>query len=457
MSSNTESRLSRTAASTGTRTRASTVTRQTSTRTSVVAESVFWGRRTLRGTGRVLRAVGTWLRETINGAGWLLIAAAAIGIVLGLNAGLVEAWAIAGIAVALLVMSVPFVLGGHDYTIHLRLDRDRVVAGSEVSGHLDITNRSKRVSLPGLVDIPVGDGLVEAHVPLLLAGAEHREELTIAAKRRGVIDVGPMTIGRGDPVGILRREITWPGIQRIYVHPVTVRIPSTSAGLIRDLEGMPTNDIVDADLSFHAIRDYVAGDSPRHIHWRSTAKTGKLMVRQYEESRRSRIALLLGLNDDDEYADDDEFEMAVSAAASLGVQGVRDGRDVLITASAEIPEFSRTLVHSIQTVPTADAKTMLDAMSAIETSPRAMRIEDVSKLTVTSFPELSIAFIVTGSVLPLQRLRAAAIAFSTQVKTVAVRCEPGAEPSFRTTRELSVMTIGALHDLQHMMARGAIQ
>lgn len=457
MSQNTESRLSRTAASTGTRTRASTVTRHTGTRTSVVADGVFWGRRTARRGGIILRSIANWLRDTVNAAGWLLLLALAAGITLGLVGGLVEAWAIAGIAAALLVMCVPFLLGGHDYRIHLQLERDRVVAGSEVNGHLDITNRSKRVSLPGLVDIPVGDGLVEAHVPLLLAGAEHREQLTIAAKRRGVIDVGPMTIGRGDPVGILRRELTWPGIQRIYVHPLTVRIPSTSAGLIRDLEGMPTNDIVDADLSFHAIREYVAGDSPRHIHWRSTAKTGKIMVRQYEESRRSRIALLLGLNETDEYADDDEFEMAVSAASSLGVQGVRDGRDVLITASAKIPEFSRTAVHSIQTIPTQDAKTMLDAMSGIETSERAMRIEDVSKLTVTSFPELSIAFIVTGSVLPLQRLRAAAIAFSTQVKTVAVRCEPGAEPSFRTTRELSVMTIGALHDLQHMMARGAVQ
>lgn len=457
MSQNTESRLSRTAASTGTRTRASTVTRHTSTRTSVVADSVFWGRRTARRGGIIVRAITSWLRDTVNAAGWLLLLALAAGITLGVVGGLVEAWAIAGIAAALLVMCVPFLLGGHDYRIHLQLERDRVVAGSEVNGHLDITNRSKRVSLPGLVDIPVGDGLVEAHVPLLLAGAEHREQLTIAAKRRGVIDVGPMTIGRGDPVGILRRELTWPGIQRIYVHPLTVRIPSTSAGLIRDLEGMPTNDIVDADLSFHAIREYVAGDSPRHIHWRSTAKTGKIMVRQYEESRRSRIALLLGLNDGDEYADEDEFEMAVSAASSLGVQGVRDGRDVLITASAKIPEFSRTAVHSIQTIPTQDAKTMLDAMSGIETSDRAMRIEDVSKLTVTSFPELSIAFIVTGSVLPLQRLRAAAIAFSTQVKTVAVRCEPGAQPSFRSTRELSVMTIGALHDLQHMMARGAVQ
>ena len=457
MSFDTESRLSRTAASTGTRTRAGTVTRFSSTRTSVVGDGVFLGRRAARGVRKTAGFTVLWLRETVNAAGWLLVATLVIGVALGLAAGLVEAWAIAAIAAALLLMSVPFLLGGHDYTINLELDRDRVVAGSEVNGHLDITNRSKSVSLPGLVDIPVGDGLVEAHVPLLLAGAQHREDLTIAAKNRGVIDVGPMTIGRGDPVGILRRELTWPGIQRIYVHPVTVRIPSTSAGLIRDLEGMPTRDIVDADLSFHAIREYAPGDSPRHIHWRSTAKTGKLMIRQYEESRRSRIALLLGLNDIEEYADDDEFEMAVSAAASLGVQGIRDGRDVLITASAEMPEFSRTVVQSIQTIPTLNGKQMLDSMSAVEASSRAMRLEDVSTLTVNSFPELSIAFLITGSSLPLQRLRAAAIAFSTQVKTVAIRCEPGAEPSFRTTRELSVMTIGALHDLQHMMARGAVQ
>jgi hypothetical protein len=423
----------------------------------VVADGVFIGRRAARGVSTTAVAVVAWLRETVSAAGWLLLATLVGGVVLGLTLGLVEAWAIAVIAAALLLMSVPFLLGSHDYRINLVLERDRVVAGSEVNGHLDIGNRSKRVSLPGLVDIPVGDGLVEAHVPLLLAGAEHREQLTIAAKKRGVIDVGPMTIGRGDPVGILRRELTWPGTQRIYVHPVTVRIPSTSAGLVRDLEGMPTRDIVDADLSFHAIREYVPGDSPRHIHWRSTAKTGKIMVRQYEESRRSRIALLLGLNDDDEYASEDEFEMAVSAAASLGAQGIRDGRDVLVTASAEIPEFSRTEVKAIQTIPTLTAKGMLDSISAIESSDRAMRIEDVAKLTVSTFPELSIAFIVTGSVLPLDRLRASAIAFSAQVKTVAVRCEPGAEPSFRTTRELSVMTIGALHDLQHMMARGAVQ
>lgn len=440
---------------TGTYSRAATVTRRTSTRTGVVTDGVFAGRRAWQRVTGVLRVAGDWLRYTVTPAGWLLIGVLVAGVVGGLVAGWVEAWVVAVIALVLLVLSVPFLLGAHDYGIGLQLAKDRVVAGSEISGTLDIVNRSKRVALPGVVDIPVGAGLVEAHVPLLLGGAEHREKLTISAARRGVITVGPMTIGRGDPVGILRRELAWPGVQEIHVHPVTVAIPSTSAGLIRDLEGAPTSDIVDSDLSFHAIREYAVGDSQRNVHWKSTAKTGKLMVRQFEETRRSRIAVLIDLFDQ-EYATEDEFEMAVSAGASLGVQGIRDGREVLVAASSEIPEYSRDFVRSMQTLSTLTPNSMLDGMCTIEMSEHAMELETVTRLTVQSFPELSIAFLITGSQIPLVRLRAAAVAFPSQVQVVAIRCEIGAEPTLRSAREVKVMTIGALHDLKHMMARGAI-
>jgi uncharacterized protein (DUF58 family) len=400
--------------------------------------------------------VATWLRSTVTAAGWLLVGVAVVGVAGGLGLGLVEGWVVAVIAVALLVLSVPFLLGAHDYGIRLELAKDRVVAGSEVTGSLDIVNRSRRVALPGVVDIPVGSGLVEVHVPLLRGGADHRESLVISAHRRGVIQVGPMTVGRGDPVGILRREHVWPGVQQIYVHPVTVPIPSTSAGLVRDLEGAPTSDIVDADLSFHAIRPYVQGDSYRHVHWKSTAKTGKLMVRQYEETRHSRIAVVVDVATDG-YASEDEFEMSVSAGASLAVQGVRDGRDVLVSASAEAPEYSREQVRAIRTLPTLTAKHLLDGFSTLESAEESMALEDVTRLTVQTFPELSIAFLVTGSVIELARLRAAAFAFPSPVAVVAVRAEPGAEPSLRSTTELSVLTIGALGDLSNLFARGAVR
>ena len=453
MKSETEVGLSRSAV--GTRTRAETITRYTSTRAGVVGSSVFWGRRALRGIRTTAGSAGAWLGDTVTSAGWLLLAVLVIGVVGGLTLGWVEAWVVAGIALLLLLFCIPFLFGGHDYRVHLALDKDRVVAGTDVSGHLEIRNQSHRLSLPGVVDIPVGEGLVEAHVPLLLAGAEHRENLVIGAHKRGVITVGPMTIARGDPIGILRREVAWPQVEQVFVHPVTVAIPSTSAGNIKDLEGSPTKDIVSADLSFHAIRQYAPGDSRRHVHWKSTAKTGVLMVRQYEETRRARVAVVLDLKID-EYADDDEFEMAVSAAASLGVQGVRDGREVLVAVSNEIPELTRTTVLSIRTLPTLTPRTLLDGMSEVESSERALHLETVTRLTVQTYPDLSIAFVVTGSQPTLTRLRTAALAFPTDVVTVAVRIEPGAEPTLRATGDLTVMTIGALHDLKYMIARGAL-
>jgi uncharacterized protein (DUF58 family) len=453
MSTETRSRLGRTGA-TRTSARTGTVTRLTLTRTGVAA-GLSRGRRAVRAAGRGLAGAVAWLRGTVTPAGWLLVAVAVVGVAGGLALGLVEGWVMATIAVALLLLSVPFLLGAHDYGIRLELERDRVVAGAEVAGGLDIVNRSRRVALPGIVDIPVGPGLVEVHVPLLRGGADHRERLAISAARRGVIQVGPMTVGRGDPVGILRREHAWPGVQQIFVHPVTVPIPSTSAGLVRDLEGAPTSDIVDADLSFHAIRQYVAGDSYRHVHWKSTAKTGTLMVRQYEETRHSRIAVVLDL-DSASYASDDEFEMAVSAAASLGVQGVRDRRDVLVSASAG-PLDDRERVHSIQTLSTLTARHLLDGFAGVEGTEHAMALEDVARLTVQSFPELSIAFLVTGSRVELPRLRAAAVGFPSSVTVAAVRAEPGAEPSLRSAREVAVLTLGALGDLAHLFARGALR
>jgi len=454
MKDDTESRLSRTA--TSTRTRSETVTRYTTTRRGVVGGSVFWGKTAVKRAGSVAQTTTRWVVETVLPAGWLLGAVFVVGIAGGIAVGWVEAWVAGIVAGLLLLASVPFLLGGHDYTVALALDSDRVVAGTDVGGRLSIANQSTRLALPGLIDIPVGEGLVEAHIPLLLPGGKHVEELTIGAHKRGVIDVGPMTIARGDPVGILRREVSWPQVERIYVHPVTVPIPSTSAGLIKDLEGTPTRDIVDADLSFHAIRQYAPGDSQRHIHWKSTAKTGVLMVRQYEETRRASLAIVLDLNSA-EYRSEDEFEMAVSAAASISVQGVRDGREVIVAASAEIPELSRNVVQSIRTLPTVTGKALLDAMSEIDESERAMRLDAVTSLTVQSYPEMSIAFLVTGAEMSLPRLRAAAMTLPQNVTAVAVRCEPGAEPSLKAIGDLSIMTIGALHDLKYMIARGAIK
>ncbi|WP_395244339.1 DUF58 domain-containing protein [Agromyces sp. MMS24-K17] len=455
MTFHTESRLTRTSHGTGTRTRAGTVTRVAAAgRGGPMARALWTARVGWMRTRRALATAARWLGETVSPTGALLLVVAVAGVVGGSVFGWVEAWVAAAVAVLLLVVCVPFLLGTHDYRLELVLDRDRVVAGSQVHGRLDLVNRGRRAALPGVVDIPIGAGLVEVHVPLLRGGHAHSQALEIGTERRGIIDVGPMTVSRGDPIGILRREQRWPEVQRVHVHPVTIPIPSTSAGLVRDLEGSPTGVLVDDDLSFHAVREYVRGDSQRHVHWKATAKTGRLMVRQYEESRHARIAVLLDV-DLDEFASEDEFETAVSAAASLGLQGVLAGRDVSVGVGGILPELGGREVQSLRTLPTQTPRALLDAMAGVESDERATPLEVSASLAAQTYERLSMVFLVTGSRMPLQRIRQAAIALPGGVAVVAVRCEPGAEPTVRTAREVTVLTIGALGDLGRMLARGA--
>jgi hypothetical protein len=94
-------------------------------------------------------------------------------------------------------------------------------------------------------------------------------------------------------------------------------------------------------------------------------------------------------------------------------------------------------------------------MSELDASAFVMPIEQVARMTAQSSPELSMVFAVTGSLQPVERLRATAVAFPSDVSVIAVRCEPGTEPTLRSARELRVITIGMLHDLGQLMARGA--
>lgn len=438
---------------TATSTRTSTHTRYSTTRSSTLVGAVVWWVRAWRIITRYASSAVRWISETVTPAGWVAVAAVVL-----LPIGLAFGWAefiVAGIVgIALLLIALPFLLGGRAYRVDFALPVDRVVAGHEVTATLRVTNISGRLELPGRIDVPIGKGLSDVHVPLMRAGAVHDEQVVVPAYSRGVIDVGPITTVRTDPLGVLKREVSWTDIHRLYVHPVTVPIPSTSAGFVRDLEGNPTGDIVDSDISFHAIREYASGDGQRNIHWKSTAKTGTLMVRQFEESRRSRLAVALSLRAD-EYASTDEFEMAVSAAGSLGIRAVRDGRDVTAFASEEIPEFARGSIRSIRTLNVTSTRTLLDELSAIESSPHAMAIEDVCLLAAQAIPDISIAFVLCGSTMTVARLHALSLKFPTSVSIVAVLCDPTAEPSFRDLAGTGVLTIAVLDDLRSLLARRA--
>lgn len=445
---------------TGTKTRGYTRTRtRTVGNTTIAAGSGLsrrrvrakrWWRRTWRRVNRRFRAT----TRTITPLGWFVLAVALTGTVAGAVAGWIEAWFVASLAVLLLLIALPFLLGSRAYRTALSVSRANVVAGGEVHLAVEVQNAAARPQLPAVIELPVGDALRELTVPML--GQHQGTVLSVAvpAQKRGVITAGPLTVARQDPLGLLRREMTWRDVHHVHVHPRTVRLPPTSAGLVRDLEGQSSRRLTDSDLSFHAVREYVPGDAMRHIHWKSTAKTGQLMVRQYDESQTARLAVLFDARRE-EYASDDEFELAVSIAASVSVQAVREGRERFV-ASAWTPGKLRPSIDGLEELSSRDPVRMLDSWSELGFATEGLPIEVLARSLAHSTRDLSIVVLVTGSVPELDRLRRAAISFPPDVNVLAIRAELLADPAAQRIDSLTVATIGALSDLPQLMIRGAL-
>ena len=397
---------------------------------------------------RTLRVMGS----VVTPLGWVMGATVLAAFLVGYLGGWTELVAIAWAGLVLLGSALAYLIGRAPYSIALEMSVDRVVVGERATGTLLVNNSSRR-RLPGVsVEVPVGAGVVVFDMPGLRRSASFDDTFSVPTRRRGVVVVGPVRTVRGDPLGLVRKERVWADRTQLFVHPRTISIPSMSTGLIRDLEGNPTRDLTTNDVSFNALREYVPGDERRSIHWKSTAKTGTLMVRQFEETRRSHLMVVLSLTEGD-YATDDEFELAVSVAGSLGVRAIRDGRTVSVVVSALTPPFARRRLPALRSLNTVTRPRLLDDLSTIEPVSSALPLADLAGLASDNVTGISVAFLVCGSTPTARELRAAASRFSAGVEVVAVICEPEAVPSFRRVGELSVLCVGFLEDLQKSLAR----
>lgn len=394
------------------------------------------------------------LAGVITPLGWSILVAVPVTLVTGYLLGWIEL-VVAGFAlVALIVIAFIYLIGRSAISIELRVPHSRVVAGDRAVGAVVVSNPSRRRTFGVTVEVPVGSGLAEAALPGLARGSTFTHEFAVPTLRRGVVPVGPVRTVRADPIGIVRRELVWTDVAEVFVHPRTISIPSMSTGFIRDLEGNPTRDLSNNDVSFHALREYSPGDERRYIHWKSTARTGTLMVRQFEETRRSHLVIALSLASSD-YASDEEFEMAVSVAGSLGARAIRDARTVTVVASEVTPQFAKRKVFAVRLLSTLTRTRLLDDLSAVEQVETALPITDVARVTGEQASGVSVAFLVCGSGATPQELRAASTKFSADVDVVAVVCNPDRPPGLRRVAGLSVLNIGFLEDLQKSLARSA--
>lgn len=374
----------------------------------------------------------------ISGLGWAALLIGVVALVVGRRYGWAELVVAACVLLITVLVSVMMTIGRSSYAVEVDLADHYVTVGERAMGRIEVRNIGRRRVLPAHIELPVGVGAASFALPSMAAGAVHEEIYAIPTAQRAIVIVGPVRSVRADPLGVARREMRWTDPVELYVHPATVSLEGTRAGLLRDLEGQATRTVSDNDMSFHALREYIPGDDRRNIHWRTSARTGTLMVRQFEDTRRTHTALAVSTEARD-FADEPELELAVSTFASIGVQLIRDGLD--LTALTSTTELRVRL-----------PRLLLDDCSGIEVI-RAPADLDLAQRVARAVPAASMAILVTGSIPSPTALRRSASAIPTGVRTVFIQCDPGAEVGLRTQGTLSVATLGDLADLPRLLRR----
>lgn len=399
--------------------------------------------RTLLGLARLaLGRVGAVLRPVlgiVTPLGWIV---AGLALAAGLAGGILGWPEFSYLALTLaagLIVALAFLVGRARFRIDVELRPRRVVAGERAFGRMLVVNTATRRSTPTRLELPVGRGVAEFAIPALAPAGEHEELFAVPTARRAVVVAGPARSVRGDALGLVRRTVRWSDPVELFVHPPTVRLRPSASGLVRDLEGEVTRTITNNDLAFHALRPYEPGDDRRYVHWRTTARTGRLMVRQFNETRRSQLVLLHSAEESG-YASEGEFELGVSVTASIAQQVLRDGTRVRIASGAG-------------ELRTATVTTMLDDSSRIEQSRTGATLRDFARDATKRMPAPSVLLVVVGSVTPIGELRAVDSLFAGDTRTVGLRMEAGADARLSLVGGITVATIGALPDLPKLMAK----
>ena len=397
-------------------------------------------REAFAGKIRVPSLVLAWLK-TPTPTGWAVLISGLLAVWIAAQWGWVEAYLIAAICVVVLLLALALVIWPTPHQITIDLPKERIVAGQSAVGAITVTNTRNRPVSSGVIELPIGNGVGHFLVPPLGPRGEWNEMFSVITRRRGLISIGPARSVRSDGLGLLRRVRIWDRPDILRVHPRTLRLSFDATGFQMDVEGVTTAKLSSSDVSFHALRDYEPGDDRRNVHWVSTARLGRLIVRQFEETRRSHHMIIL---DTAAHAWPSEaFETAISAGASLALAALGASREVSMSTSSGW-------------VSTTSPVRMLDALTEVEAKD-AVDIEDRVRRCVEERAGVSaVTIIVNPNVSDEQASRVARLT-GADVSTLVIRIRPGASRRRRKLTRGVLLDCPSLDDLPRLIARGALE
>jgi uncharacterized protein (DUF58 family) len=197
-------------------------------------------------------------------------------------------------------------------------------------------------------------------VPPLPPQGEAEVRLEFTPRRRGVLHFTGLSLGCPDPFGLFRSVMTVPHPQSVLILPKRYPLPDIPlpGAMQYQQGGVALAASVGESEEFVSLRDYRPGDPMRHIHWRSWARTGRPIVKEFQEEFFVRHALVLDTFGDRPFSP--VFEEAVSVAASFAA--TVDTQDTLLDlmfvgTQAYCFTAGRGLAHTEQ---------MLEILAAVE-------------------------------------------------------------------------------------------
>lgn len=307
---------------------------------------------------RVASAIDHWLRERLTPAGWLVLAAAGAAAAAGLDTNQTVTYRAFTFLTALLTLSY-----GASLFFRARLDASRelpryATAGERCVYRVAVVNRGVRPLAGARIherfrdprpryrewrsarepgeerrnwwDRSVGyfrwrwqierrlpRDVEDGEIVTLGPGERHELRLAFTPRRRGRIELAGLTVGRPDALGLVRGLARMPLPARLIALPRRYRLPDIALPGKRKFQpgGISLAASVGDSEEFLALRDYRPGDPLQRVHWRSYARTGKPVVKEYQDEFFERHALVLDTAS--RHGEDDAFEDAVALAASF--------------------------------------------------------------------------------------------------------------------------------------------
>jgi uncharacterized protein (DUF58 family) len=205
--------------------------------------------------------------------------------------------------------------------------------GSDVRAALaraDAAEQRGRVPLAGRLD-PLGEG---------------RVEWVFKPPQRGRLRVELVSVGSLFPFGFLRKDLGTDLAADVVVWPAPVDYRRHAVSTARRTLGGERVARAGTGGDLLALRRYATGDSHRLIHWKASARTGTLLVRQFALESAEGFALWLR-TDAAVWSRSGQFELLVSFVASLAEDLFRAGRLLSVAIDAELPVPVRR-VHDLE-------------------------------------------------------------------------------------------------------------